>query len=232
MANVGRRVKESMVEELSTQLAERPNVLVTTIGRMPASEADALRQKLYTSQARLIVMKRRLTQRAIEQLNLAGLADLLEGSVGIVLAGEDALPTAKLIVDFHKAHEDQLTLRGAFIDGQRLDKRRIEELASLPPKPVLLAHVVAAIESPLTGLIFTLEQLIGDIAWIAEQAAATKPLPAAQIGGQAGAPPPAGAAESAPAAQAPPAEPAQDAGSSQTAAETHKPPTTQEGTPS
>ena len=49
MPNVGRMVKESSVEELSTQLAEQPNFFVTAVNRLSAPEADTLRQKLYAS---------------------------------------------------------------------------------------------------------------------------------------------------------------------------------------
>ena len=151
---------------------------MTTVNRLPASDADTFRQKLYASQAHLIVVKRRLGQRTLQQLNIAGLAELLEGSVGLVLAGGDTLQTAKLIVEFRKTHEDRLTVRGAVIDGQLLDQQRVEQLAQLPPKPVLLALLVATIESPLADLIFTIERLIGDLAWTIEQTAAKKPAEA------------------------------------------------------
>ncbi len=190
MANVGRMVKESIIQELSSTLAKRPNLFVTTVNRLPSAEADSLRQKLYTSQARLVLVKRRLGRRTVEQLNVPGLAELLEGSVGLVLPGEDVLPAAKLIVDFIKTHEDQLAVRGGMVDGQLLDKTHVEELASLPPKPILLAQVVATLESPMADVIFTLEQLIGDVAWLLGEGGGEKtPLPATQAGGQAEATP-------------------------------------------
>ncbi len=180
MPSVGRMVKESMVTELTNELADGPNVFVTALKGLPAPEADALRQKLFGAQSRLLLVKRRLGRRVTEHLKVAGLADLLEGSVGLVLAGDDTLLAAKVIIEFVKAHEGQLTVRGAFIDGQLLDKARVQDLANLPPRPVLLAHVLGTIESPLVDVIFTLERLIGDLAWLAEQAAATRPAPAAE----------------------------------------------------
>ena len=216
MASVGRLVKESMVEEISTELSKRPDFFVTAVNRLPASEADLFRRKLSASQARLVVIKRRLGRRAIESLKLSGLAELLEGSVGLVLPGADVLPIAKLIVEFIKTHEEQVAVRGAVIDGQVLDKSRVEQLAHLPPKPVLLAQVVATIESPLADVIVTIERLIGDVAWTAEQAAAKKSLPADQAEGLAGAEP----------VKEAPAQPPQ----SSRAPETKETPTKQEGT--
>ncbi|MBI2495327.1 MAG: 50S ribosomal protein L10 [Candidatus Omnitrophica bacterium] len=176
MASVGRKVKEAIVEELSTKLSKRPNVLVTAMNRLQAPETDALREKLYASHAQLIMGSRRLLRRAIEPLNVAGLKELLEGSVGLVVTGEEAQPAAKIIVEFRRAHEEQVSVKGGLIDGHLLDGGTVEQLASLPPKPALLAHVVATIESPIAEVIMMIERLIGDLVWIAEQAAATKPL--------------------------------------------------------
>lgn len=175
MPSIGRLVKESIARELVDELTQRPNVLVTTIHRLPAVEADGLRRQLHVSKAKLVVVKRRLGRRTAEQLKLAGLPELLDGSVGLILTADDVLPAAKLLIDFHKAHEDQLAVRGGLIDGQVLDKSRIEQLANLPPKPQLLAQVVFTIESPIAELIGVIEQLVGQIAWLAEQAAAKKP---------------------------------------------------------
>ena len=221
MAKVGRMVKESSVAEVADRLAQSPNFFVTAVNRLPADETDAFRQKLFASRARLVIVKRRLGQRAVEPLKIAGLAELLEGSICLVLVGDDPLATAKLIVEFRKSREERLLVRGGVIDGQLLDTARVEQLAQLPPKPVLLAQVLAIIESPLADVIFTIERLIGDIAWLAEQVAASRPLPATKDAGQAGATPTAAPAAEAQAPQA----------------ETHAPsaeqekPKSQEGTP-
>lgn len=178
MASVGRAVKASMIETLGEHMTERPNLFVTTVNRLSAPEADQLRQKLHASKARLVMIKRRLGQRAVEPLKMAGLRELLEGSIGFVLGGGEALPLAKLLVDFQKTHEEHLVIRGALIDGQLLDQRHVEQLAALPPKPALLTQVVFTIESPLADVIFTIERLIGDLMWNVEQIAAAKPAAA------------------------------------------------------
>ena len=202
MAKVGRMVKESSVSEVSNRLAESPNFFVTAVNRLPAADTDAFRQKLFASRARLVMVKRRLGQRALEPLKITGLAELLEGSICLVLVGDDPLATAKLIVEFRKSREEQLLVRGGVIDGQLLDKARVEQLAALPPKPVLLAQVVATLEAPIADVIFTIERLLGDIAWLAEQVAASKPLPAPTDAGQAGVAPETATPTAAPAAEA------------------------------
>src|SRR3989338_1847920 len=178
MAKVGRMVKEGSIREIATQLSGRPNFFITTINHLSAPNADTLRRQLFGSHAHLLVVKRKLGQRSVSGLNVAGLAELLAGSVGIVLADADVPATAKLLFEFRKTHEEQLAVRGAVVDGQLLDASRVEQLSQLPPKPDLLAQVGATNESPMADVIFTLERLIGDIAWLAEQAASQKSPPA------------------------------------------------------
>lgn len=205
MAKVGRMVKEVGVEEVAASLSEQPNFFIATVTRLKSPETDLLRQKLHASKARLVMIKRRLGQRATASLNIPGLADRLQGSVGFVIANDDVLSVAKVLIDFRKSREEQLFVRAALIEGQLLDEARVEELAKLPPKPVLLAQVVATIESPIADVIFTLEQLVGDVAWAIEQLADKKPAtnateqqtgePAAPTAASSGTPPTAGGQE-------------------------------------
>ena len=58
---------------------------------MTAAGADHLRKKLFVSQGEFRMIKRRLGLRALESLKIDGLTDLLQGSVAVVFAGEDAL---------------------------------------------------------------------------------------------------------------------------------------------
>ena len=176
MAKIGRLVKERSIEELSTRLAERPNFFVTTMHRLPAAETDLFRKKLFAVNSSLLMVKRRLGQRTMERLQITGLTDLLKGSVGFILAGDDILSTAKHLVEFRKAHEEQLLVRGAVIDGQLLSQELIEQLAQLPPRPILLAQVVATLEAPIADLALTIEHLLGEAIWVTEQLAEKAPV--------------------------------------------------------
>jgi large subunit ribosomal protein L10 len=177
MAKIGRLVKEAMVGELAARVGEQPNLFITAVRRLSAADSDALRQKLIASQARLRILKRSLGKRLLAGTNISGLPALGEfknGSLGFVLVGEDALPVAKHLVDFIKDHADHLILQGGFVEGQVFNKQSVELLASLPPKPALLAQVVFTIESPIADVAFTVERLVGDVCWIMEQLADKK----------------------------------------------------------
>ena len=172
MAKVGRLVKERMVEELSGALKGSASVLIASMGPLKAAEADALRKRLRGSQARMVVAKRTLGTRSLSALSTDDrLTALLSGSVAFVIPGDDIVKTAKIVVEFAKANEGKLMVRGGWVEGQVLGDKSVEEIASLPPKPQLIANVVGALEAPFSNLIWTLEHHLSDLAWVIEEAA-------------------------------------------------------------
>ena len=176
MPKVGRFVKERMVEELSGALKGSSSLLIASMGPLKAAETDSLRKRLRGSQARLFVAKRTIGTRGLSTLSGAdGLEKLLSGSVAFVIPGDDVVKTAKIVVEFAKANEGKLIVRGGWVEGHLLDDKRVEEMANLPSKLQLIANVVGALEAPFTDLIWTLEHHMSDLAWVVEEAAKKKP---------------------------------------------------------
>jgi large subunit ribosomal protein L10 len=178
MPNAGRLAKDVMVRELTTQLKARPNFFVAGVGRLSATDADTLRKRLQAMQGRMLMVKRTLGLQGLAALKIdGGLTRMLEGSVAFVFPGEDLIPAAKLLADFAKQEQDKLSIRGGLVDGHLLDRRQFDELAGLPPKPHLMAQLIGVLESPLADVVFTLERLLGDVAWILEEASKQKEEP-------------------------------------------------------
>ena len=176
MPKVGRQVKESMVQELTSALKERPVFFVASVGPLQAGDADTLRKRLSGVQARLLMMKRTLGLQGIRALKLDQTEGLFDGSVTLVLPGEDIIPAAKLLFDFAKEAQDKLTIRGGFIDGELFDQKRLKELADLPSRPVLIAQLIGVIEFPISDVVVTLEAAISELAWVIEEASKKKPV--------------------------------------------------------
>lgn len=175
MAKAGRLVKELMVRELAAALADRSSFFVASIGALQATEADELRKRLRSVQARMLLVKRTLARRGVPALQRAdGLETLFSGSVALIVPGEDLIPAAKLLADFAKDRKEKLLIRGGWVEGQAVDQARFQEVAGLPAKPQLIAQLIGVLESPLTSLIFTVEQVLGDVPWVLEEASHTK----------------------------------------------------------
>jgi large subunit ribosomal protein L10 len=172
MAKAGRLVKDLIVQELKRALKQSPSFFVASLGNLKAVEADALRKQLRPVQATLRVVRRTLGLQGVLpfQLNGAATRELFAGSVVFVLPSGEIIPAAKVVVQFAKAKEGKLLIRGGIVEGQLLGRAAFEEFASLPPRPQLVAQVVGAIEAPIAELIGCLEAFLGELAWILEAA--------------------------------------------------------------
>lgn len=185
MAKVGRIVKESMIKIAEGRIEQADgSFYVTSVNRLSSGKSNELRQKLKGQNARLQIVKRRIGKRVLDSLNIDGLgalADAPEGSVGLVIPQDDAIPVAKDLVDFIKNNEDTLVIRGGVLDGKLISDKDVKAVAELPSREQLLAQVILTVEAPIAQFISLTEQLIGDVIWAAEQAAQKKPAePAAE----------------------------------------------------
>jgi large subunit ribosomal protein L10 len=204
MAQVGRLIKELMVQEMTAELRSRPNLFVASVGRLTANETDSLRKRLRSTQSKMLMIKRTLGLQGLSALKLDGVGGLLGGSVALILPGEDLVPIAKLLVEFAKADQDKLSLKGGWVEGQLLDRKRLEELASLPPKVQLIAEVIFGIEGPMADLVMTLEAAMSELVFVLEEAGKQKPPPEAQAGAPKPEPPPASPSTEASSVEKPP----------------------------
>ena len=188
MAKVGRLIKELAVKELTTTLKERSNFFVASIGPVTSVDTDAFRKRLRANRAHLVTVKRTLGLKSLAALKLDEAASLFSGSIALVLPGEDLIPAAKLLVEFAKSNDEKVTVRGGWVEGQLLDKKRLEELAGLPSKPQLLAELILTLESPMTNVVMTVESVLGELARVLEEVG--KKAPAAPEAAPAAAPAP------------------------------------------
>ena len=140
-----------------------------------------LRADLRKAGVEYSVIKNSLIGRAAD---IAGLGDIkgeLEGMNALAISYDDPIATAKILKEYADKIES-FELRGGFLDGTVVDVKTVEELASIPPKEVLLARMLGSLQGPLSGLAVALQAIIdkdGEAA-PAEDAPAEAEAPAAE----------------------------------------------------
>ena len=174
MSQIGHHTKELMVDTLTKRLHTTPNLLITSFEKLTVSDANELRRSLRQVASHYVVAKGALAHRALASLGWDGAAQLLQGSVGFILAGEDAATASKVLLDFMKAHEGALVVRGAWMDGAVLSTSQVTELAQLPSRQALLAQLVMAVEGPLADLVNTLEGVLRETVFVLDEVASVR----------------------------------------------------------
>lgn len=123
-------------------------------------EITNLRQKLRPVGAEFHIVKNTLYRRAWDNQVPAELEPILHGPTAIAFMTGDPAAGAKAITDFIKEAR-KMELKGLFMRGVVYPASSVEGLAKLPPREVLIAQVLGAIQSPISGLVGTLSEVIG-----------------------------------------------------------------------
>jgi len=82
----------------------------------------------------------------------------MEGSLGLVIGGEDPYAVAKKIYEFSRKNP-ALLFWGAVIDNKFLGKESFMEVAKLPSREVLLGRLVGMLTYPMRGLAVALSEV-------------------------------------------------------------------------
>jgi large subunit ribosomal protein L10 len=146
--------KEASVAELAEKLAAAKSLFLTDYAGLTVAEITKLRGELRKDGNTYAVVKNTLFKIAAGDL-AARLETFLAGPTGIVFAGVDPVAPAKALKTFSDTVK-RIAVKAAYIDGQIVDAKQVDQLAKLPPKIELIANLVGTLANPLRGLVTVL----------------------------------------------------------------------------
>jgi len=115
---------------------------------LKVSEMGSLRSRIKALGANVKVVKNRLAIKFFEREKVAIGRELFHGPIAMAYSNEKFVETAKVLVEFEKESKKIKILSG-FIEKKLVSDRQVAEVAKLPGKEQLLAHLVYAIGMPL-----------------------------------------------------------------------------------
>ncbi len=148
----GRFLKTRIVKEYTDRLKDSSSLFVTDFTGLTNKQLEALRKKLKVASSSYLVINNSLCKTALRDLKLDSLVDLIDGSCAIGHTNNDPVATSKALVDFAKTNES-FQVKGGYVDGGVIDVDTIKELAAMPSREVLIGRLLAAINSPIVGLV-------------------------------------------------------------------------------
>jgi len=148
---MSKAVKEMMTQELTSFFEGLESCLVVSCHGMSVEDSDATRQELSDRGLRLKVVKNSLAARALERVDKAEVASLLDGPSAFLLGDDGPVGAAKAVADIGKK-QPLFVLRGAYVEGTVLSAEEAKNLAKIPSREVLLSQILAGIQAPLSGL--------------------------------------------------------------------------------
>ena len=146
--SLNRSEKQAVIEEVTGLAAKAQTLVIAEYRGITVAAMTKLRADARSKGVSLMVLKNTLARRAVGGSSFEVMADQMSGPL-IYGFSEDAVAAAKVVADFAKTN-DKLVIRGGAFSGKVLDVNGVKQLASIPPKEVLLAQLLGLMQSPIS----------------------------------------------------------------------------------
>ena len=152
--------KKQVVSDIVEKLKNDECMMVVSYSGLTVEQVTELRKQCRENDVHYCVLKNRLVGRALAELNIDGLNDLLEGPNAFVFGEKDVTAAPKIIASFiDKNKLTSLEIKGGLMGTEKLDVAAIKSLAATPSREELLATMVGCLVSPVSALVSVLEQI-------------------------------------------------------------------------
>lgn len=129
------------------------------------------RRDLKKEQMELKVAKNTLLERALSEAgNLPGPKDGFRGPTGVIFGYGDPILPAKVLKERIDKFQ-QPVFKGAVIEGVPYGSDQLKMLASLPSKSEIIANILGSLDSPISGILGSINAVIRDLAYVIEEVA-------------------------------------------------------------
>lgn len=149
--------KQEILAKLDDIKSTSDSIVFVNFSEMGGNDTVAMRAKMYEEGVGYFVAKKTLIKRAFDGA-FEGELPQLDGEIAVAYS-TDAIAPAQNVKAFAAEHKDKIAIAGGVFQGIYKNKEEMTEIASIPPLPVLRGMFVNVINSPIQGLVISLNQI-------------------------------------------------------------------------
>jgi len=144
--------KDLMVKDLEEKFKTNQNFIITEYGATQSNDINSFRRKVEKANFSYMVVKNRLCKNVLEKFNHTDMFEYISSKCGIAFLGDDVVESTKIVIDFSK-NKEQFNIRVGCIEGKLVGIDRLNVIAALPSKNVLISMLLFTLQAPLTGFV-------------------------------------------------------------------------------
>ena len=164
--------KIEAVAEMKRLFESAGSFFVTDYQGLNVADMTDLRKNLRENNIKYLIAKNTLLKLAVNDAGIDSINEHFVGPTAVAFTSDDPALAAKILNDSFKAKELP-RMKVFMVDDQVFEGAEIKRLADLPPRDILLSQLVAAVESPLTSIVGSLDgffrDLVGSVDALAEK---------------------------------------------------------------
>jgi large subunit ribosomal protein L10 len=166
--------KKAAVAALADALRGSVTGVLVEYKGITVADDTKLRSDLRAAGIEYHVVKNKMLELAAKDADLNGLEPYLKGSTALATSAEDYTAAARILSKY-AATSKTFKVKSGYLDGKVIDSAKIDQLAKLPSREVLLATVCNAFQAPIAAFARAIQAVADKDAAPAEEAA---PVPA------------------------------------------------------
>ncbi len=149
-----KQFKNEKIEYFKKQFENAKVAIVADYRGLSVEEITELRRSLQSNNADLTVTKNTLCKVASKDTSFEVIAELMHGPTAIAFGYGDEVTAAKVLSKFIKENKKG-EITGAILEGKVLNAKETQKLASMPSREELYAKMLGSINSPASGLVYS-----------------------------------------------------------------------------
>ena len=163
--------KQQIVADLVERLNNSCAGVIVDFKGITVTDDTKLRKELREAGVEYTVVKNTLLKLAIEKTDLTGLDAVLEGTTAIATSADDYVAAARILCKYADTSKT-FTVKNGFIDNEVIDVEKVNGLAKLPSREILLANVLGAFNAPIASFARAVQAIVDKSGEAVEEATA------------------------------------------------------------
>lgn len=152
-------LKKQQVADLKERFSNSCAGVIVDYKGISVADDTLLRKELREAGVKYTVTKNTIVHLAIEGTDLAGLDSVLEGTTAVATSADDYVAAARILGKFADKNEN-FNLKGGYLDNEIIDLEKLNSLAKLPSREVLLANVLGAFNAPIAAFARAIQAVV------------------------------------------------------------------------
>ena len=155
-------LKKQVVSDIVKKFQDAQSVIIVNYNGLTVEQVTGLRAQFRANGVDYCVLKNTLVRRALQELNIEGLDEVLNGPSAFAFAFgmNDPVSPAKIINDFiTKNKTEAISIKAGLLGSDIMTLDQIKSLAETPSREVLLARLLGSLQSSIAGFVRVLDAI-------------------------------------------------------------------------